>query len=149
MLWFTERCRVRAKGKRGKEKGEMIVKEIIKEEVLTLAEAKEILAALTKGMKYAGGGGAEEGEEGEEEVRYEQRKALEHASKFAKLGVEDTKALISDLMELEKMNNNIAVRIADLMPRSKNEVRAIYAKEQFTLSEDDIEEILDRVARYI
>jgi len=28
-------------------------------------------------------------------------------------------------------------------------VRAIYAKEQFTLSEDDIEEILDRVARYI
>jgi len=126
----------------------MIVKEIIKEEVLTLAEAKEILAALTKGMKYAGGG-AEEGEEGEEEVRYEQRKALEHASKFAKLGVEDTKALISDLMELEKMNNNIAVRIADLMPRSKNEVRAIYAKEQFTLSEEDIEEILDRVARYI
>jgi len=125
----------------------MIVKEIIKEEVLTLAEAKEILGALTKGMKYAGG--AEEGEEGEEEVRYEQRKALEHASKFAKLGVEDTKALISDLMELEKMNNNIAVRIADLMPRSKNEVRAIYAKEQFTLSEDDIEEILDRVARYI
>ena len=145
MLWFTERCRVRAKGKRGKEKGEMIVKEIIKEEVLTLAEAKEILGALTKGMKYAGGGA----EEGEEEVRYEQRKALEHASKFAKLGVEDTKALISDLMELEKMNNNIAVRIADLMPRSKNEVRAIYAKEQFTLSEDDIEEILDRVARYI
>ena len=126
----------------------MIVKEIIKEEVLTLAEAKEILGALTKGMKYAEGG-AEEGEEGEEEVRYEQRKALEHASKFAKLGVEDTKALISDLMELEKMNNNIAVRIADLMPRSKNEVRAIYAKEQFTLSEEDIEEILDRVARYI
>ena len=126
----------------------MIVKEIIKEKVLTLAEAKEILGALTKGMKYAGGG-AEEGEEGEEEVRYEQRKALEHASKFAKLGVEDTKALISDLMELEKMNNNIAVRIADLMPRSKNEVRAIYAKEQFTLSEEDIEEILDRVARYI
>ena len=124
----------------------MIVKEIIKEEVLTLAEAKEILATLTERMKEAEG---REGEEGEEEVRYEQRKALEHASKFAKLGVENTKALISDLMELEKMNNNIAVRIADLMPRSKNEVRAIYAKEQFTLSEEDIDAILDCVARYI
>ena len=102
----------------------MIVKEIIKEEVLTLAEAKEILGALTKGMKYAEGG-AEEGEEGEEEVRYEQRKALEHASKFAKLGVEDTKALISDLLKLKKINNTIAVRIADLMPRSKNEVLSL------------------------
>ncbi len=127
---------------RGKEKGEMIVKEIIKEEVLTLAEAKEILVTLTERMKEA------EGRE-EEEVRYEQRKALEHASKFAKLDVEDSKALISDLMKLEKMNDNIAVRIADLMPRSKNEVRAIYAKEQFTLSEEDIEEILDCIARYI
>ena len=128
---------------RGKEKGEMIVKEIIKEEVLTLAEAKEILVTLTERMKEA------EGREEEEEVRYEQRKALEHASKFAKLDVEDSKALISDLMKLEKMNDNIAVRIADLMPRSKNEVRAIYAKEQFTLSEEDIEEILDCIARYI
>ncbi len=127
---------------RGKEKGEMIVKEIIKEEVLTLAEAKEILVTLTERMKEA------EGRE-EEEVRYEQRKALEHASKFAKLDVEGSKALISDLMKLKKMNNNIAVRIADLMPRSKNEVRAIYAKEQFTLSEEDIEEILDCIARYI
>jgi len=127
---------------RGKEKGEMIVKEIIKEEVLTLAEAKEILVTLTERMKEA------EGRE-EEEVRYEQRKALEHASKFAKLDVEDSKALISDLMKLKKMNNNIAVRITDLMPRSKNEVRAIYAKEQFTLSEEDIEEILDCIARYI
>ncbi|MCW3138124.1 MAG: RNA polymerase Rpb4 family protein [Methanophagales archaeon] len=121
----------------------MIVKEIIKEEVLTLAEAKEILVTLTERMKEA------EGREEEEEVRYEQRKALEHASKFAKLDVEDSKALISDLMKLKKMNNNIAVRIADLMPRSKNEVRAIYAKEQFTLSEEDIEEILDCIARYI
>ncbi|RLG32704.1 RNA polymerase Rpb4 family protein [Methanosarcinales archaeon] len=120
----------------------MIVKEIIKEEVLTLAEAKEILVTLTERMKEA------EGRE-EEEVRYEQRKALEHASKFAKLDVEGSKALISDLMKLKKMNNNIAVRIADLMPRSKNEVRAIYAKEQFTLSEEDIEEILDCIARYI
>ena len=128
---------------RGKEKGEMIVKEIIKEEVLTLAEAKEILVTLTERMKEA------EGREEEEEVRYEQRKALEHASKFAKLDVEGSKALISDLMKLKKMNNNIAVRIADLMPRSKNEVRAIYAKEQFTLSEEDIEEILDCIARYI
>jgi len=131
-----------------RKKGEMIVKEIIEEEVLTLAEAKEILATLTERMKEVKEAEGREGEE-EEEVRYEQRKALEHASKFAKLGVEDSKALISDLLKLKKMNNTIAVRIADLMPRSKNEVRAIYAKEQFTLSEEDIDEILDCVARYI
>ncbi len=128
----------------------MIVKEILNEEILTLAEAREILLTLTASMKDEDEDKDKEagGEEEEEAIRYEQRKALEHTSKFAKLSASDAKALVSELMELEKMNEKIAIRIADLMPYSRNEVRAIYAKEQFTLSEEDIEAILDCVARY-
>lgn len=123
----------------------MIVKEIINEVVLTLAEAKEILNALkTRGEGKKKG----KGEEHEEEIRYERRKAFEHTTKFAKLGAKESRALINELLGLAKMKEEIAVRIVDLMPRSKNEVRAIYAKERFTLTEENIEKILDCVAKY-
>ncbi len=125
----------------------MIVKEIINEVVLTLAEAKEILSALrTSGEVKKKEEGKEE--ENEEEIRYERRKAFEHTTKFAKLGAKESRALINELLGLAKMKEEIAVRIVDLMPRSKNEVRAIYAKERFTLTEENIEKILDCVAKY-
>jgi len=120
----------------------MIVKEIINETILALTEAKEILNARRKS-----GSGKKEGEE-EEEMRYERRKASEHTTKFAKLGAKESRVLINELLGLEKMKEEIAVRIADLMPKSKNEVRAIYAKERFTLTEENIEKILDCVAKY-
>ncbi len=127
----------------------MIVKEVVDESILTLAEAKELLRGVVAAMKQpdTGVAGEEMGDE-EEVIRYEQRKALEHTSKFAKLNAEDSRALIGELLNLEKMNERIAVQIVNLMPGSKNEVRAIYAKEDFTLSEEDIEAILDCVAKY-
>lgn len=122
----------------------MIVKEVLNESVLTLAEAKEILTLLKTSGKVTK---KKEGEE-EAEIRYERRKASEHTAKFAKGGAKESRALINDLLGLAKMKEGIAIRIADLMPKSPNEVRAIYAKERFTLTEADIEEILDCVAKY-
>ena len=122
----------------------MIVKEVLNESVLTLAEAKEILTLLKTSGEVTK---KKEGEE-EAEIRYERRKASEHTAKFAKGGAKESRALINDLLGLAKMKEGIAIRIADLMPKSPNEVRAIYAKERFTLTEADIEEILDCVAKY-
>jgi len=122
----------------------MIVKEVLNESVLTLAEAKEILTLQKKSGEETK---KKEGEE-EAEIRYERRKATEHTTKFAKGGAKESRALINELLGLAKMKEGIAIRIADLMPKSPNEVRAIYAKERFTLTEADIEEILDCVAKY-
>jgi DNA-directed RNA polymerase subunit F len=128
----------------------MIVKEILSESVLTLAESKEILTPLRARGEETKKKEGEEGGAGEEvEIRYERRKASEHTAKFAKLSAVDSRALINDLLELPKMKELIAVRIADLTPKSPNEVRAIYAKERFTLTEADIESILDCVAKYV
>ncbi len=122
----------------------MIVKEIVNETVLPLAEAKEMLQLTREEVKKRTEGEVEE----EEEVRYERRKATEHTTKFAKLGAEKSRALINDLLKLEKMKEEIAVRIADLLPKSKNEVRAVYAKERFTITEANIDEILDCIVKY-
>lgn len=127
----------------------MIVKDIIEESALTLAEAKEILTAPRKRERVKKKKEEKEKEAAEEnEMRFERRKAVENTTKFAKLGAKESRALVNELLELEKTKEEIAIRIADLMPKSNNEVRAIYAKERFTLTEANIEKILDCVAKY-
>lgn len=113
----------------------MIVKQILGEQYLTLPEVKKILADVSK-QKSA------------EDLQYELKRALDHANTFAKLDVTESKALVRELKGLSKMKEEIAIRIADIVPLSKDELRSIYAKERFTLTEDELEEILDIVARH-
>ena len=115
----------------------MIVKKVLSEEPLTFAEVKEILEAMRASAAESGS-----------EMRYEKRKVLSHVTKFAKMNAKRSRELVNELLKMDKMNEEIAVRIADLMPKSESEVRAIYAKERFSLSKEDIERILDCVAKY-
>lgn len=51
--------------------------------------------------------------------------------------------MVAELMKLEKMTRTIAVKIADIRPVTKDELRAIYAKERFNLSEEELSNILE------
>ena len=109
----------------------MIVKSVLQEDLLTLAEVKEILDQVR--LKRAE----------EEELGYELRRAIRHAELFSKGTAEESRATVAELMKLEKMSPEIAVKIADIKPVTKDELRAIYAKERFTLSEEELNNILD------
>ncbi len=113
----------------------MIVKSIVKEELLTLAEVKEILDQIKLSRAD------------EEELGYELRRAMRHAEIFAKGSAEESKRIVEELMKLEKMTQEIAIKIADIRPKTKDELRAIYAKERFTLSEEELDRILDIALR--
>lgn len=113
----------------------MIVKEILSEELLTLSEVKETLNEIM-----------EERSGLEEELGYELRKAISHADLFAKSSGKKSRELVNKLNELEKMKTEIAIRIADIMPQSRDELRTVYAKERYTLSEDELDEILNLVS---
>ena len=113
----------------------MIVKSVLQEDLLTLAEVKELLDQIR--LKRAD----------EEELGYELRRAIRHADLFAKGTAEESQAMVAELMKLEKMNKQIAVKITDIRPTSKDELRAIYAKERFTLSEEELNSILEIVFR--
>ena len=113
----------------------MIVKSVLQEDLLTLAEVKELLDQIR--LKRAD----------EEELGYELRRAIRHAELFAKGTAEESQAMVAELMKLAKMNKQIAVKIADIRPTSKDELRAIYAKERFTLSEEELNSILEIVFR--
>ncbi|MDD4652121.1 MAG: RNA polymerase Rpb4 family protein [Methanothrix sp.] len=109
----------------------MIVKSILQEEILTLAEVKEILDQIRLNRAD------------EEELGYELRRAIRHAELFSKGTAEESRAMVAELMKLEKMNRTIAIKIADIRPVTKDELRAIYAKERFTLSEEELDSILE------
>jgi DNA-directed RNA polymerase subunit F len=112
----------------------MIVKAVLGEENLTLSEVKDILAELKTTNP--------------EDESYEFRRALDHVTTFAKLTAAQSRQLVDTLKSLEKMKEEIAIRIADIIPLSRDEVRSIYAKERFSLTEAELDEILDIIARF-
>ena len=114
----------------------MIVKRILQEELLTLAEVKELLDQIRLNRAE------------EEELGYELRRAIRHAELFAKGTAAESRAMVEELMKQEKMTADIAVKIADIRPITKDELRAIYAKERFTLSEEELNGILEIVFRW-
>ncbi|WP_321428690.1 RNA polymerase Rpb4 family protein [uncultured Methanolobus sp.] len=112
----------------------MIVKEVLSEELLTLPEVKGMLHEIM-----------EERLNNEEELSYELRKAINHAEMFSKTSPEKARDLVNKLLELEKMKPEIAIRMADIMPQSRDELRSLYAKERFTLTEEELDEMLNLV----
>ena len=113
----------------------MIVKNVINEELLTISEAKELLDRIK-----------EERAEEVDDLGYELKKAIRHIDAFSKSDAEQSRALVTDLMELEKMKPEIAIRIADILPETRDELRSIYAKERFILTTEDLDQMLDLVA---
>ncbi|WP_435332710.1 RNA polymerase Rpb4 family protein [Haloarchaeobius sp. TZWWS8] len=115
-----------------------IFKEKLDEEYLTVSETKELLADIEE----------ERALDEDREMRYELARAIEHANRFAVLSVEDSKALVEDLLELEKVEEPTAYKIANLLPQDRTELRALYAQERYSLSGDELDEILNVVAKY-
>ena len=122
----------------------MIVKEIISEELVTLPEVKDLLVQVRDERKLEKKPDAEE----EVELGYELRKAIAHVETFTKLDAKQSRELVEELRKLEKMKPEIAIRIADILPLSNDEIRSIYAKERYTLTEEELKQILELVLQY-
>ncbi len=83
------------------------------------------------------------------ELRYEQKRALEHAKTFKKISTKDVKSMVKQLSELEiNLNAERIVKIIDLMPSSVDDIRAIFAKERFKYTEEELKKITDVVDQY-
>ena len=100
---------------------------------VSLVEVKNILKKISKDRK---------------DMLYEQKIALEHATKFAKLPAKKTEDMIKELEKLEFITELYAYKIADLLPQNEDDVKTIFAKERITLGENDIKKILDIVGKY-
>jgi DNA-directed RNA polymerase subunit F len=115
-----------------------IFKEKIDEEYLTVAETKEILEEIE----------VERAADEERDMRYELSRAIEHVNRFAMLDPEESREFVEQLLELEKVDGKTAYKIADLRPRDRDELRALYAQERYSLSGEELDEIINIVDQY-
>ncbi len=99
-------------------------------EFVSIPEVKDILEEVSEGR----------------ELNYEQKLALEHATYSVQTTTEDATKLIKALMEHERITEGLAFKIVEIWPTHPDDVKAIFAKERFTIKEEDIQEILQKVA---
>ena len=100
---------------------------------VSLSEVKSILKKIEK-------------ERGE--MLYEQKIALEHAHKFAKMPVKKTTDLVKELSKLEFLQEIHIYKIADILPTTEDDIKTIFAKERMTLGENETKKILEIVNKY-
>ncbi len=116
-----------------------IFKEKVGEEYLTVAETKEILEDIE--MERA----ADE----DRKMRYELSRAIEHVNRFAELEPEEARQFVEQLREHEKVDEKTAHKIADLGPRDRDELRSLFAQERYSLSGEELDEVLNVVKQYV
>ncbi|MEM2932807.1 MAG: RNA polymerase Rpb4 family protein [Candidatus Pacearchaeota archaeon] len=105
---------------------------IIKKTPISLAEVKEILAKEKK----------------EENKKVEQ--VLDYVNKFAKLSAENARKLMEELKTLQivKLDEEYIVKIVDILPEDADDVRKIFVGSSISLNQDEIQKILEIVAKY-
>ncbi len=108
--------------------------EIIKEEPITFAEAKEIMEKKSKKSKNLG---------------YEQNNALEHLSKFTKLNVKDAQKLKEELSKIQKLKEDLVIQICNFLPTNKDELRTIIYKDYTLFDESELNAILETVKKFL
>ena len=115
-----------------------IFKEKLDEEYVTTSEAKEILVEIED----------ERAADEDRDLRYELARAIEHVNRFADLDADESRELVEELTELDQVDVPTAVKITDLLPEDRTELRSVFAQERYSLDGEELDEILDVVAKY-
>ncbi len=112
----------------------MKIKGVLEETMVTLPELKEELLNV-EAVRL----------EKEKEMPYELRRSIEHANQISKTSSERSRELVDALLVLNKMKPDIALRIANVMPRTRDEVRAIFGRDKFAHTTEELDEIVELV----
>lgn len=110
----------------------MIGKQVVGEKPITLAEVRQLLEKNRK-----------EGEA--EELPFYQKPVYEYAKAFGKTGVKKAQEAFEKLSELG-LDAKTAVRIIDVKPETKEEVRLILEKTKIAAGPEKSKKILDIAA---
>ena len=98
----------------------------------TLAEVKDLLTARSVQPEFG----------------YEQQTSLDYAKKFAKIEKAEADKLVAELMEVDGMKFDCAVKLADIMPASASQVLAIGSKDKVSPSDANLKKVLEIIKSY-
>jgi len=114
---------------------DIILEEAVEEgRLVSLAEVKAML---------------ESAQGAREDLTYEQKIALEHAKRFARVEAKAAKAIADEVRKaLPDLEDKYAVRVADLLPQHADDVRAILQKSRHETTDADIQAVLAVVDKH-
>ena len=110
-----------------------MMEEILKETLITNAEAKERLKERKK----------------EVELGYEQKNALEYLKKYDKLTVKKAKELMEKLREVKKLREKQIIAIVNILPKDRDDLRLILEKDYNLLTDEEKDFIIENVKKFI
>jgi DNA-directed RNA polymerase subunit F len=105
---------------------------VIETKPVGMPEAREIMSSREKGK----------------ELSYEQKLAMEHLNKFTKLSAADAKKFLDELSVVLRMSEETKIQILNLLPKTPEELRMIFTRENFSLKDNEIKKILEIVKKY-
>lgn len=115
----------------------MTFKKVKEFEYITIAEAKEVMEGIIEKRKE------------DSELLFETRRAMNNLRNFSKISADKAKELVEELMGLSFIDKReTAVKIVDIFPEIPDEIRTIFAKERFSISQEQIQEILEIIEKY-
>jgi len=101
---------------------------IIKSRPFSLPEAKELLEERKK----------------DGELEYEPAQAAEHAEKFAHMKPTEASKIVKELME-NGMDQDTAVKIADVSPKHPETLKAILVKNKIDMNDEELSAVLKKL----
>jgi DNA-directed RNA polymerase subunit F len=106
---------------------------VIDTKPVSMAEAKQIMTSQEK----------------DKELTYEQKLALEHLNKFTVLDAAEAKKLLDEVSGVLRMSDETKIQILNLLPKTPDELRMIFTRENFSLKENEIKKILEIVKKHL
>lgn len=107
--------------------------EIVREKLVTSAEAKDIL----KGRKK------------EIELGYEQKNALDYLKKYDNLNTKKAQELVEKLSQVKRLRERQIIAIVNILPQDNDDLRLILEKDYNLLSDDEKSLILESVKKFM
>lgn len=85
-----------------------------------------------------------------DDLSYEQKLALDHATHFARLPLERAHELVEKLLALGgRVNEYYAHRLADILPTHADDVKSVFARDRSVPDDAEIEKVLATVREYL
>lgn len=109
------------------------MEEMVKEEITTNAQAKEILKERKK----------------EIELGYEQKNALDYLKKYDKITEKKVKELMEKLSEIKKLRDRQIIAIINVMPKDNDDLRLILEKDYNLLTDEEKNLILENLSKLV
>jgi DNA-directed RNA polymerase subunit F len=76
-------------------------------------------------------------------LSFEKRATLDHVGNFTRITGSKVGKMVKELSKIDRVSEVHAYKIAELMPRDETELRPVFAKDRFTLTPEELKQILD------